>query len=329
MVRLEPDALERGLEGARDLDDPLGVGNIKDLENVFARFTDRRASYMNALHETKRRMGLLRALGARHPYWDVNSKQGGYRFAAAHGISHPETIARYASLDEIDLADLPSRFLLKPDSGSNNRGIMGLDRQDDGTYIDRLLGRVMTWEDVRAEYSDHADNGRISKSVMVEELLCKPGDSNSITDDFKVYCFYDRAELIMQRDMSQSQDRSQWKFKFWNRDWEDVGPVKYADRCHPELERPPHAEEIIAEAERLGKALRQPFIRLDFYDSDRGVVFGEVTLTPGPPEVFAPEVDEYLGRHREYAVARLMAEDIAAGHFDHLKPPRGDAQADS
>lgn len=321
LVRLEDEVLEHGRAQLAGIDEDVRRGLTDDVQSVFARFTDCPASYMHSLHETKRRMAILRAFGVRHPYWDLNAKQGGYRFAAAHGIAHPETFGRYAHIDDIDLDALPDRFLVKPDSGANNRGVIGLDRQADGTYVDRLLGRAMTWEEVRAEYLELVGADRISSSLIVEELLRKPGDSRRIPDDFKIYCFYDRAELIMQRDMRQTSTRSEWKFKFWNRDWEDVGPVKYPDRYDETLQRPAHAAELVEAAERLGRQIRLPFIRLDFYDTDRGVVFGEVTLNPGPPEVFSEEADEYLGRHREFAAARLLAEDVAAGHFDHLTPP--------
>ena len=62
-----------------------------------------------------------------------------------------------------------------------------------------------------------------------------------------------------------------------------------------------------------------PFCRLDFYDTDRGVVFGEVTLNPGSPDYFEPAVDEFLGRHRELAAARLLVEDVQSGNWEHLR----------
>ena len=65
---------------------------------------------------------------------------------------------------------------------------------------------------------------------MVEELLVKPGDPQSIPDDFKWYCFYDRVELIMQRDIRSSGKQKDWRFKFWDRKWNDLGHISYPDR---------------------------------------------------------------------------------------------------
>ena len=320
-VRLDRELLAHGLEDLSTDGERIQGGSLRELEEVFATFKEMPASYMHSLHEAKRRMALVRRLGVKHPWWTLNGKYAGYRYAAAMGISHPEVLGRFASIDDVNPGELGDRFLIKPDAGSTNRGVYGLDRQDDGSYIDRLNGVRRTWDEVKDSYADLHSGGKISKSLIVEELLRKPGTESAIPDDYKIYCFYDRAELIMQRDLSESADRTNWRFKFWNRDWEDIGPVKYADRVDQSLAPPVNGDELIATAERLGKALRVPFARLDFYDTDRGVVFGEVTLNPGPPEVFAPEVDEYLGRHREFAAARLLAEEVVAGHWDHLLPP--------
>ena len=44
------------------------------------------------------------------------------------------------------------------------------------------------------------------------------------------------------------------------------------------MERPRHLEEMIAIAKTLSQGM--DLIRVDLYDSDRGVIFGEMTLTP-------------------------------------------------
>lgn len=319
-VRLDRDLLERAVLdfGPNHRIPPSSAA--RDIEEVFAMFTDERASYMHALHETKRRMALVRRLGVEHPWWEINRKHGGYRFAQQVGLSVPQTFGRFGRIEDVNPSACGDRFLIKPEGGSTNRGIYGLDRQPDETFIDRVNGGNTTWSQVTDEYRALVAEGKVSESVMVEELLLKPGDPTSIPDDFKLYCFYDRVELVMQRDIRKSGRHADWRFKFWDREWNDLGPIKYADRVDQSLQPARDPAALIAAGELLGSRLRMPFCRLDFYDTDRGIVFGEVTLNPGPPEVFAPEVDEFLGRHREFAAARLLAEDVKAGGWDHLLP---------
>lgn len=319
-IRLDRNLLEKGFLELQPDPRTSPANAVKEMEEVFATFTDERASYMQTLHETKRRMALLRRLDVKHPWWEINAKHGGYRFAEQIGLSAPQTFGRFARITDVDPSACGERFLIKPEGGSTNRGIYGLDRQSDGTLIDRINGGQTTWDQVAEAYLALVKHGKVSEAVMVEELLVKPGSPDSIPDDFKLYCFYDRVELVMQRDTRKSGRRSDWRFKFWDREWNDLGPVKYADRVDESLRPASNPAALIAAGELLGRHLRVPFCRLDFYDTDRGVVFGEVTLNPGPPEIFAPEVDEFLGRHREFAAARLLAEDVKAGRWDHLLP---------
>ena len=60
---------------------------------------------------------------------------------------------------------------------------------------------------------------------------------------------------------------------------------------------------------------------VDFFESERGPLLGEFTPAPGPPEVFAPEIDEMLGRLWEDAEARLFGEEVRSGFWDHLRVP--------
>lgn len=322
------EAVERAIASFSEEASRFAGVEASEVGPVFSRLRDERASYMHQLDTNKRVMALLPHLGARHPYWDINGKSAGYRFVAGLGISHPEILGRYDSVAEIDPGELPDRFLLKPDDGSTNRGVFGLERLDDA-WVDRLTGRTLRWSDIVAEIETHVERGHISARLLLEELLRKPGDESAIPDDMKAYVFYDRVVMVMQRDMRQRPAPADWRFKFWNRDWQDVGPVKFADRVDPGLRPPVHGEELISVAERLGKELRFPFIRLDFYDTTRGVVFGEFSMNPGPPEVFVDEFDEYLGWHRELATARLTAESIERGEWDHLDPRRPGRDTDS
>lgn len=273
-----------------------------------------RPSYMYKLHESKRRKVLLNTYGHRQRVWAYNDKRAGYAFAESVGISVPETFVDSAVFADLDVGELPDRFVVKPHDGAANRGIYLLERTADGRYRDLMRGTTSRVDEIREAYAELVQQRRISPTCVIEELLTpRPElrDRIDAPDDFKVYCFYDRAAAVMQRRMYGQPDPRDWKFKFWTRSWDDLGPVKFPDRCDPGLELPAGAEELIAAAERAGRKLAIPFARLDFYDTDRGIVFGEVSAHPGPPEVWAPEVDELLGREWEHAEVRLLAEGIS------------------
>ena len=90
--------------------------------------------------EAQRRRILVRdEYGMQYPIMTVNSKLDGYRFAASHGIPTPRQIAIYQSAGDIDWALLPDSFVLKAIQGTSARGVMLLERHDEG-YIDLLDG---------------------------------------------------------------------------------------------------------------------------------------------------------------------------------------------
>lgn len=272
-----------------------------------------RPSYRYKLHESKRRKLLLDTEGHRQRVWAFNDKLAGVRLATELGVATPATIAEVRVLGDVDWENLPDRFVLKPLNGAANRATFLLRRSGDG-FEDLMDGEFKSQEDVVGAAQAFVDRGLVSARFCIEELLAPRAnllDQIARPDDFKVFCFWDRPIVVMQRRLGDQLDPSAWRFKFWNSAWEDLGPVKYPDRCDPTLDVPAGGDEIIETAARIGQHLAIPFVRLDLYDTDRGVVFGEVTPHPGPPERWNPTVDEILGRHWEHAEARLLAAGFA------------------
>ncbi|MGB1504119.1 MAG: ATP-grasp fold amidoligase family protein [Acidimicrobiales bacterium] len=272
-----------------------------------------RPSYRHKLHESKRRKLLLDAEGHRQRVWAFNDKLAGLQLATDLGVATPTAIADVSVVDDLDWDKLPERFVLKPFQGAASRATFLLCRTGAG-FRDLMDGGFKSQDDIVGAARDLVDRGLVSARFCVEELLSPRTellDRIAQPDDFKVFCFWDRPIVVMQRRLGGRPDQSAWRFKFWNSAWEDLGPVKYPDRCDPTLEAPAGGEEIVEAAARIGRQLAIPFVRLDFYDTDRGAVFGEVTPHPGPPERWDPKVDEILGRQWEHAEVRLLAAGIA------------------
>ena len=292
--------------GAELLLDQLG-----DLGPVFDAYPDAEPSYVRGLGEIRLESSVISALGSRHPYWKVNPKREGARFAAALGVAVPENLASALSLDAIDFDTLPEAFVLKPANGSTNRGVFALRRRTDGRFDELLTREPWSEADVRREYTRLRDSGQVSSNVLVEELLEKPDVPEAVPDDIKVFCFYDQAALILQRDMGGTTDPGGWRFKLWTPDFDDVGPINWAAQYDPSLAAPVAGPDIVEQALMLSRALRLPALRVDFLETSRGPVFGEFTMTPGLPGPFTPAADRALGAHLIRARAQLAIESFA------------------
>ncbi|NIR40184.1 MAG: hypothetical protein GWN79_21720, partial [Actinobacteria bacterium] len=78
---------------------------LGDAAKVFRELPDPPPGYESELRRIRRDSELHAVSGSRHPYWSVNPKRAGYRFAAAHGVSHPELFGSFDSIDDVTYSE--------------------------------------------------------------------------------------------------------------------------------------------------------------------------------------------------------------------------------
>lgn len=278
-----------------------------------------RPSYRYKLEEMKRRRRLIvDELGVRDPLWTINDKYKAYDFADDHGIDHPKVYGLFGSIADVDWNMLPVAFVLKTRFGYSNNGVKALVKGEGDRYFDLLRSRMWTLTEIHEDQARKQSNKLVSGNLFAEELIVK-ADGAGIADDWKFYCFNGRVGLSMQRDLRGSGDQSEWRFKFRDRDWNDLGPIKFQDRLDESLPLPKHPDSLLETAEKLSALIGRPFIRVDLFESARGPLLGEFTPEPGPPEVFIAEIDEMLCSMWEFAEGELFAESIKSGTWEHLQ----------
>ena len=120
--------------------------------------------------------------------------------------------------------------------------------------------------------------------VLVEPLL---GDGQRLPDDYKVYVFGGRAAIV-QHHAGRGTGGHRWTQ--FDRDWVRVGGAPSA------ASRPLTLTAMIETAERLSR--ETDFLRVDFYEIDGRLWFGEFCLFPGSGlDPFEPvALDRRLGR---------------------------------
>lgn len=298
--------------------EPAEIEEVEPADSVPVELMGNRPSYRYKLEELKRLHGSLGSHGSKDPLDSINDKYRAYVFADLHGIDHPKTFGSYESVDQIIWSELPEAFVLKTRWGSSNHGVKALVREGDDSFHDLLRSRKWHIDEIVDHHHELESKGTASRAIFAEELILKHG-RRQIADDWKFYCFDGVVGLCMQRDVRASGVMSEWRFKFWDRDWKDMGAIKYADRLDPHLAPPDDGRALVDLAERLSSLIQRPFIRIDLFESDRGPVLGEFTPRPGPPELFAPEIDEMLGHLWEDAEQRIFAREIEEGRWGHIQ----------
>lgn len=267
-------------------------------------------SFAYKINESMRLMATSRAVGGQLKVMRVVKKTDGFEFARRCGVEVPRRYVDATDIDDFDWSVLPDRVCIKPIRGAASRGVFLLQKTTDGDYIDHMTSERVTQDGVMAALRTLVDDGRVDRRLLAEELL-EPhpsvADVVAIPDDLKVFAFYDHPAVVMQRRCFGSKDLSKYRFRFWDADWNDLGPVKYADRLDPAMTPPVLRDEVIDVVRTLGRGLAVPFARIDVYETARGVVFGEITPHPGPPAGWRADLDRLLGYEWEIAQARLGA----------------------
>ena len=124
--------------------------------------------------------------------------------------------------------------------------------------------------------------GKVRRRVIVEDFLeCRGG---AIPDDYKSFVFHQRCRFI-QVDAGRFGFRIQDLFDL---DWQHLPLSGGPSWRELEPARPARIDEMVALAERLGCGT--DFVRVDLFDVDGWIVFGELTRFPaGRDSPFFPE----------------------------------------
>lgn len=213
-----------------------------------------------------------------------------------------------AALHDIDL---PEAYVVKPTHGSGTAIVVSEQAPADA----RLPLYPGSWEyrHVRPEFARRDDvvwiasnwvaqlygqgpnrewvYGLVPRRVIVEELLAN-GDG-TIPDDYKFFVFHGRCHYI-QVDSGRFGRRTQ---DFFRPDWSHLPLSGGPPNADVEPPRPAHLQEMVSLAECLGA--ETDFVRVDLYDVEGRIVFGELTSFPaGGDSPFDPECfNDEFGRH--------------------------------
>lgn len=215
----------------------------------------------------------------------VTDKMGG-------GDNLTQLIGKWDNVGDIDFNLLPKKFVIKPNNGSYDT-IIVLDKSkaDIADIRERLNKSLHT----KFGY----DNGeihylRIKPCIIAEELLETNNPLGLI--DYKIWCFDGKPYCIFVC-LGRDPITHHAEFTCYDLDWNwrpDMLPPDF--RSNRQCPKPEKLTQMIEMASKLSKGL--PQCRVDLYNLDGKIYFGEMTLTSnyGMMPYFTQEVLEEMGR---------------------------------
>ena len=178
----------------------------------------------------------------------------------------------YNCVDEIPFDELPEKFVMKLTNGSSYNYICPLKDSKTRSEIEYrfkkwmtvdfyMLGREWAYKDVR-------------NRIICEELL-ETNDRHGL-NDYKIFCFNGIPKII-QVDFSRFVNH---KRNFYTPEWKFVDEVvEYDNDPTADIPKPVNLNEMLECAKILSEGF--PQVRVDFYDVDGRLVFGEMTFYHG------------------------------------------------
>ena len=197
--------------------------------------------------------------------------------------------------DEINFDDLPDRFVLKCNHGWNMNIIVrdkkSLDLREAREKINAWLAVDFGTHNLQLHYSP------IERKILAEKFMTN-GDAPDI-DNYKFWCF-NGVPIFCGFDSGRTSDGdiTNLRIDYFDMDWK---PNEFENAAHPRSDHPerippPKNFELMKKlAAKLAEGFA--FVRVDFYEIEGRIYFGEMTFTPGAGNFSykSEGTDEYLG----------------------------------
>jgi hypothetical protein len=200
------------------------------------------------------------------------------------------TLGVWDSFDDIDFSELPNQFVLKCTHDSGGlvicRDKKALDLSKTRAKIEKSLKKNYYFSGREWPYKN-------VKPRIIAEKYMEDNDSQELRD-YKFYCFDGIPKFLY---LSQGMEKHETaRIDFLNLKWEKEPfyreDYKRFDRIPPQPEK---LDEMIELCKKLAGDI--PFLRVDFYQINHKVFFGELTFSPGSgfSEFVPDEWNEIIG----------------------------------
>lgn len=192
----------------------------------------------------------------------------------------------WRSFEEIDFNSLPEQFVLKCTHDSGGLIVCPdkskLDMNVAKKKLDWCLKRNYYWSGREWPYKD------IPPRIIAEQYMQDASSPDLKDYKFLMYGSEYRCSFVCSNRFA----GSELNVTFFDPDWNRL-PFERKYHADPqELPRPENYEEMIRLSKRLSQGI--PFARIDLYEINHKVYFGEITLYPGSGiEEFRPEEWDY------------------------------------
>ncbi len=200
------------------------------------------------------------------------------------------TLGVWENAKDVDFNSLPDKFVIKcnHNSGQGLYICKNKSEMNEAKVRSNLQKALETDYFIRFREWPYKD---VERRIIAEKYIEDKSSVDGDLKDYKFMCFNGKVHCSFVC----SERKTDLKVSFFDRDWMPMPFERHYPRSNKPIPKPVHYEEMITLAEALSQGI--PFVRVDFYDVEDKIYFGELTFFPGSGfEEFTPEIwDERLG----------------------------------
>ncbi len=192
------------------------------------------------------------------------------------------TLDVYDRFDDIRFEKLPKQFVIKC---THDSGGLVIVKDKNKLDIDSAKNKINKC--LRKNYYYHGREWpykNVKPRIVVEKYMNSLGSDSAI--DYKFFCFNGKPEIVLA--CSDRFSEAGLKETWFDSEWNLLPITEGGHDVDKNLQKPKKFKEMKKLAEKLAKDIA--FVRIDFYEFDKKVYFGEITFFPASGfERFDPE----------------------------------------
>ncbi|WP_289130534.1 ATP-grasp fold amidoligase family protein [uncultured Clostridium sp.] len=197
-------------------------------------------------------------------------------------------IGVWNDVKDIEIDNLPDKFVLKT---THDSGTVIICTNKENFNVKLAKNKLKKSMNINYYYQWREwPYKNVTPKIICEEYMIDKKDGE--LKDYKFMCFSGKVKFVMV--CTNRNKKEGLRINFFDEKWNvmDCQREKHPPTSIP-IEKPINFEKMIELAERLSKGI--PFLRVDFYEINEKIYFGELTFYPASGlEKFLPEKYDYL-----------------------------------
>ena len=192
------------------------------------------------------------------------------------------TLGVWSTTEEINFNELPKKFVLKCNNDSGGVVIckdkQALNIEETKKFLNSRLNNNGFW------YGREWPYRNVKPCIIAEKYMENNGQNELI--DYKFFCFNGQPKVVLvcsERFASNNMCKT-----YFDENWNLLNIMEANHRIDKEQKKPQSFEKMKTISQKLAKGM--PFVRIDFYEIEGSLYFGEITFFPASGlEKFKPE----------------------------------------